>query len=451
MKDKILKWLKEKNARKADLAAKAKNTQDIAELRSVNSEIEGLNSEIAELNSALAEIEAEEKRNAGIDPNDPNIAAMPPRTEEEKRSLTHNGQQVKPEQRLNPMATYKVGDGVQQQIDTPEGRATALRTKYEQRGQDLKDKKKVTFDSRNELPIARSITVASSNLVVPDQYSNTLNPTFNQVSSIVDLVHAVPMTGGETYTKGFKKPITDSADYTVEGGSYKNTDSVWDKVTISKTYITDYTEISKQSIKLPNIDYQSQIGVDLRNNLRRKLAREIIIGDGQAGHLVGIFNAPDNVIPDASDLGISDIDADTLDKIVFGYGGDEDVEGTAYLILSKRDLAAFAAIRTTDGKKLYKIVTNGNTGTISSDDSFSVNYVLNSACPSLSVEATAADTYCMAYGILTNYEMPVFSNIDVEMSTDYKFGEGMVAYSGDIYVGGNVAAYKGFIRIKKVA
>jgi HK97 family phage major capsid protein len=179
------------------------------------------------------------------------------------------------------------------------------------------------------------------------------------------------------------------------------------------------------------------------------MAREILIGDGGAGHFTGIFNAPENVIPAASDLTLSTIDADTLDQIVFNYGGDEDVEGSSYLILSKKDLAAFAAIRAEDGKKLYKITVNGNTGTISSDGSFSVNYVINSACPTLSLSGTASGTYCMAYGPLQNYEMAVFSDIDVEMSTDFKFGQGMVAYAGDIYAGGNVTAYKGFLRIKK--
>lgn len=440
MKDKLLKLFNQKNARKQELAGRANSTQDIAELRSINAELETLNSEIAELDGMIKEIEAEEARNAS--PGTPEgVASMDPPS---GTNLESRGKQ--PQGALNPIATYSQGGSAAgDQRDSSE----ILREKYEKRGQDLKDKKKVRFDSRNELPIARSITVATGALVVPNQYSNTLNPTFNQVSSIVDLVHAVPMMGGETYTKGFKKPITDTADYTAEGSAYKNTDSVWDKVTISKTYLTDYTEISKQSIKLPNIDYQSQVGTDLRNTLRRKLAREILIGDGEAGHLVGIFNAPANVIPVDSDLAISEIDADTLDKIVFGYGGDEDVEGTAYLILSKKDLSSFAAIRTADGKKLYKIVTNGNVGTISSDDSFSVNYVLNSACPSLSLSTTAKDTYCMTYGILQNYEMPIFSDIDVEMSTEYKFGEGMVAYSGDIYAGGNVAAYKGFLRIKK--
>lgn len=435
MKDKLLKILNAKNTRKVTLATNAKSTEDIAELRSINTEIESLNSEISELDGMIKEIEAR-----SANPDDPNIASMPPKegTEERGKSLLGKPQVI---------GTFGLDGGTEPSDQRSE--MEALKTKYEKRGQDLKDKRKVTFDMKNELPIARSITMASGNLVVPGQYSNTLNPTFNQVSSIVDLVHAVPMVGGETYTKGFKKPVTDLADYTPENTAYKNVDSVWDKVTISKTYITDYTEISKQSIKLPNIDYQSQVGTDLRNTLRRKIAREILVGDGAAGHFVGIFNAPVNVIPLDSDLAVSEIDADTLDQIVFGYGGDEDVEGTAYLILSKKDLAAFAAIRTVDGKKLYKIVVNGNVGTISSDDSFSVNYVLNSACPVLSATATAKDTYCMAYGVLSNYEMPVFSDIDVEMSTDYKFGEGMVAYAGDIYAGGNVAAYKGFLRVKK--
>lgn len=441
MKDKLLKLIQEKEERKAALKKSIETATDAKELRSFYDESTAIDKEIAEYRSMIVEIEKEEKaaeerakaleNNGGIPP-----LAEGDLTEQQKRSS-------EPQGKLNPLGTYGQGTG---EVDK---RNEALITKYEQRGQDLKDKKKVTFDMRSELPIARAITVASSNLVVPSQYSNTLNPTFNQVSSIVDLVHAIPMLGGETYTKGFKVPVTDLADYTPENTAYKNVDSVWDKVTISKTYITDYTEISKQSIKLPNIDYQSQVGVDLRNTLRRKIAREIMIGDGGAGHFVGIFNAPANVIPLDSDLAISEIDADTLDQIVFSYGGDEDVEGTAYLILSKKDLSAFAAIRDADGKKLYKIVTNGNTGTISSDGSFSVNYVINSVCPSLSEAGTAKDTYCMAYGILQNYEMPVFSNIDVEMSTDYKFGEGMVAYAGDIYSGGNVAAYKGFERIKK--
>ena len=438
MNEWLKKQIKAREERMKSLEERNVKAEALEESKEIGVEIRSLNVELTDFREQLAKVDAEEARNAKP-AVDPNIAGMAPAGAEERGA--------KPQGQLNPLATFGLSAGNEQADQRSE--TEALKTKYETRGQDLKDKKKVSYDMKNELPIARAITVASSSLVVPSAYSNTLNPTFNQVSSIVDLVRAVPMMGGETYTKGFKKPVADMADYTLENTAYANVDSVWDKVTIAKSYITDYTEISKQSIKLPNMDYQSQIGTDIRMSLRRKLAREILVGDGGAGHFVGIFNAPVNVIPLDSDLAISAIDADTLDSIVFGYGGDEDVEGTAYLILSKKDLAAFAAIRTLDGKKLYKIVVSGNTGTISSDDSFSVSYVLNSACSVLSAVATVSDTYCMAYGILANYEMPVFSNIDVEMSTDFKFGTGMVAYAGDVYSGGNVAAWKGFLRIKK--
>ena len=69
--------------------------------------------------------------------------------------------------------------------------------------------------------------------------------------------------------------------------------------------------------------------------------------------------------------------------------------------------------------------------------------------PALSASATAAGTYCMAYGSLSNYRLVVFSDLDVQRSTDYKFKEGMIAHRAEIYAGGNVVTYNGFIRVKK--
>lgn len=40
----------------------------------------------------------------------------------------------------------------------------------------------------------------------------------------------------------------------------------------------------------------------------------------------------------------------------------------------------------------------------------------------------------------------LFSDLDVQRSTDYKFKEGMIAHRAEIYAGGNVVAYNGFIR-----
>lgn len=55
----------------------------------------------------------------------------------------------------------------------------------------------------------------------------------------------------------------------------------------------------------------------------------------------------------------------------------------------------------------------------------------------------------MAYGYLQNYELAVFSDIDVRRSDDYKFKNGQTAFRASMFAGGSVAAWNGFIRVKK--
>ena len=146
------------------------------------------------------------------------------------------------------------------------------------------------------------------------------------------------------------------------------------------------------------------------------MSRQILIGDGTSGKFKGIFHNPtetkDQVIDPATDLEKTAIDDETLDDIIYDFGGDEDVEDAAVLILNKRDLKAFAKLRD---------------------------------------KQTKAIVYCMAYGPLSNYEMAIFSDIDARKSLDYKFKQGQIAYRADIFAGGAVAAHNGFIRVKRPA
>ncbi|MFD3271513.1 phage major capsid protein [Paenibacillus dendritiformis] len=427
-KKKLLELIAKKEARKAELAGKANTSEDVKELRSINAELETLNGEIVELRGIVDAMDEDEE------------------AEQREQTSTVEGQEQRggsPVGRTQILASYGLG--------TPSGeeqRNKDLEQKYEQRGADLKAKRAVEFEL-DELPEFRAVTIGAGTLVVPKHYSDTLNPTFNEVSSLIDTVNAIPLNGGESYEKGFVIGYGEG-DYTTETGDYEETDPKFGYVSIGKAKITAYTEMSDESLKLPNINYQSLVAKNISTAIRKKISRQIVAGAGGANAITGIFKAPANVIPTESDIEIANIDETTLDKIVFSYGGEEDVEGGAYLILSKKDLAAFAAIRGNDGKKLYNITLNGNTGTISSDASYSVNFIINSACPSLSDAGTAADTYCMAYGMPRVYELPIFSALTVEESRDYKFRSGQVAFRGSIWVGGNVAAYKGFNRIKKV-
>ena len=180
------------------------------------------------------------------------------------------------------------------------------------------------------------------------------------------------------------------------------------------------------------------------------MSRQILIGDGTSGKFKGIFYNPtetkDQVIDPATDLSMTAVDDGTLDEIIYSFGGDEDVEDAAVLVLNKKDLKAFAKLRDKQGRKVYTIVNHGNTGTIDG-----VPYVINSACGAVTDTQTKAIVYCMAYGPLSNYEMAIFSDIDARKSLDYKFKQGQIAYRADIFAGGAVAAHNGFIRVKRPA
>lgn len=426
MKDWLKKLLKSKEEARSALKEKGKKSESVEEIRSIGTQIDALDLEIADIRSQLTEIEGQEQREGQ--------EQLPAQQNPEIRST--------PQGQLNPIGSYMIGDH-----GTQDARAKELREKQEERGAYLKEGRSVIF-TLDELPELRAVTIGSGNLVNETKYKQSLSPAFNEVSGLIDLVNAVPLIGGEAYMAGFEKGVGE-ADYTSETGNYTETDPEFDQVSIGKAKITAYSEITDEAKKLPNLDYQSRVASSISKAIRKKIARQILTGTGGSNAITGIFNAPANVMPDSVDINIGAIDADTLDKLVFGYGGDEDIEGGAWLILNKQDLAAFAAIRSSDGKKLYNITLNGNIGRISSDNSFGVNFVINSAAPALSAAGTATGAHCMAYGFPFAYEMPIFSQIEVQESRDYKFRSGQIAFRGATWVGGNVSMYKGFSRAKK--
>lgn len=289
--------------------------------------------------------------------------------------------------------------------------------------------------------------ITSTSVVLTKHSAEDVNPAFNEVSSLVDRVKAIPLPGGESYTRGYVKGYGEG-DYTEEGANYANAEPVFGYAEMVKTKITAYCEEPEEIAKLAPAAYSAVIEESTEVALRKKIARQILVGEGGTGKLYGIFYNPadstEDIIDRNTDLEISAIDETTLDTIIFSFGGNEDTEDAAVLVLNKLDLKAFATLRAKDGKKVYTITRHGNTGTIDG-----VPYIINSACKAISSAATAAGDYAMAYGPLSNYEMPIFSDIDIQKSNEYKFRQGQIAHRGDVFVGGNVAAHNGFLRVKK--
>jgi len=290
----------------------------------------------------------------------------------------------------------------------------------------------------------RVIQVSSTEVLVPETVSNGLAPVpYAQVSTLVDKVNIINLNGGETYKKSFVKS-NGTAGTTLEGQPYSETEPAFGYVTITKVKITAYTEITEELEKLPSIPYQSEVLKNINVSLKKKISEQILRGAGTSNTFTGIFSDQAIALADTTPVELSAITDTTLDDIIFAYGGDEEVEGGAVLILNKNDLRAFAGLRTSEGRKVHTVDYISQTID-------GIPYVINSNCKAIADSATVAGEYAMAYGSLKNYEVPIFSPVEIGKSTDYKFKDGIICYKASVFTGGNVVGYKGFLRIKKKA
>ena len=401
--------------------------------------------ELVELRKEVEELQKEEiteEPETGDEGNNDSISA------EEERNLLRNTIESLEQRSIDMRNAKEIKNNKQvkeeRKMEEEENKV------LEQRGADLKAGKKIIVGAEE-----RATTVSSGTVLVPKKYKDEIDESFESVSGIVDKLNTIPLNGGESYDVPFEISYGEG-DYTDEAGDYSDVDIETGYVSTGRAKITAYTEITKEATKLPNAKYQALVIKRVRDAVKKKIGAQAIVGAGGANQITGIYHADIKVMPKedgkTADIEIATIDADTLNKIVFAYGGSESVEGVKELILSKVDLEAFSKVKTEDGKFVYNIKTNGTTGTIGyKDGGLEVPYVINSACKALSKATTATGDYTMTYGSLASYECPIFSDLEIQESKDYKFKQGMICYAGDIIIGGTVAKYNGFVRVKKAA
>ena len=357
--------------------------------------MKNIRSEIAEAEKALAEVEEQEAEAEAQAKDDAE------------------------EQRMTVLESYGQRGGVPLSNDA----MTEYNNVMEQRGKDLKEK--------------RAIKVATGKALLPEHTGNMLNDTFQPVSTLVDIVASENLNGGESYKEAFVVSYAEGG-ITAEGADYTDAEPVFDYAPMNKIKITAYAEISEEVKKLPNIDYAAKVQDACLIALKKKLSSQIINGTG-TDQLVGVFASP-IAIDDDKDVEITAIDNNTLNEAIFNYGGDEDVETQAALILHKKTLKALAEVKTTDGKPAYNIdVQNKTINTIP--------YIINSNVKDF--ESATNGNFIMAYGDPAAYKVVVFSPVEIMESTDYKFKQGMICFKASVFVGGNVIKQDGLLRIKK--
>lgn len=421
--------------KRAALTEQSNKSEDLAEVKSINKQLKIIDESLTALRAAQAKATADKEK-----------SDKKPADEDDERTKAVNDPNAKTTGRS---ADYVQGKGF---IPADERADKTLATALEQRqkaGDDLKANRSV----KSPLSIfgeLRAVTVTpasgqSATIVVPNTFSTTINPDFPVVSSLVDSVAHLSLEGGESFRQAYITGI-DAGDYTAEGANAAEAETHFAYVDINRTKITAYAELTEELQKLPAAPYADVVFQNIRTSMRKLLAKEILIGAGGTNQIVGIFDDGATPIDANTDLAISQITDTTLDEILFHYGGDEEVEDPAVLILNKMDLLAFSKVRTSTKQKFYDIQLNGNGGTISG-----VPFIINSACKSLMATDTAAGDYCMAYGNLSNYQLVEFSSMEVKRSDDFKFRQGMTAFRGVAFFGGNVIRKNGFLRIKKAS
>lgn len=397
-----IKQLLEERAALLQEAAKPETTAErLAEIRA---RVEAINYTVTELRRNEADAKAEEEKRAARPANGGAPAPAP--------VVVHDDAQVDAQKRTAANAEV-----------------------IEKRGNALKNGEKVYIEHR---------AVASTSTALGTVASGDITPAFEQVGTLDTLVNEVHLegTGAESYKKPFAKTIGEGG-ITAEGADATPAEPTFDYASINKVKITAYAEVNEEVEKLPAARYDAEVSNAVVGALRKKIIGQIIGGSG-TDELVGIVNAPVSIITAAQRKTVATVDENTLDNIIFDYGGDEDVEGDAYLVLNKLTLKEFAKVKGTDKRRAYDIVVRGNSGTING-----IPFVCTSKLAAFGA-VKAGDPY-LIYGKLKGYELAYFADIEVLKSTEYKFKQGVTVFKASVMCGGSPAMYNGFMTVQKAA
>ena len=411
MLKKLEKMLEDKQTARAQAMTEMAETDDKDVRAAQLSLINKIDTEISELNAVIEEARA----NDGT-PADPDLTM-----------------------RANPMPTgglSKLGDV-----------SIGSDNEAEKRAQAFAESGRLTIAGAD----ARSILLSTGSLAKPTKVSG-ISDAQNTVSSIVDQVTVEDATGMGEDRVAYVKSIQ-AAKAATDGTASTPSDPVFRVAAIKPFLVDTLTYVSREIRKQSPLNYSQKVEECAMQALRTKAGKLVIGGNGST-EPYGIINAVNTEqtpepIYDTLEVSAATIDDKTLRKIVFAYGGDENIGSNAILYLNKADLIAFGDVRGSNEKKaVYEIIPDGsnpNTGIIK-DGGLAVRYCINSECKALtgSTKGTAP-IKTMVYGDPANYKLDLFGDYEVRVSEDYKFGERLLAVLGEVMLGGNVICEKGFV------
>lgn len=367
-------------------------TDDEKELEKASQELDELKAKKAELEAEKAELEAEiEELNAQIAELD--------KPAEEQPQRNRFGFMNKESRGVNKMT---IEERNKRAADFVKTRATK-------------------FDNEE----LRSVLVSSGNLATPTGVDGINDNNFPKVSSFLDLVKVENCAGMGSNKIAYVDSDPTAAAHT-EGGAITESDPTFKFVEIKPATYAVLTAISKEAKKQTNLQYESKVRDLALTALRQKAASVVT---------TAVVNSKlTKAVP------LTALDHTALRKIAFAYGGNKGIAGAAWLALTKEDLITLGDVRGSNEKKaVFEIIpdsANPNTGVIK-DGGLVVNYCLD--------DTLTKGT--LLYGNPKNVELDLFSDYNVEVSSDFYFNKLMDAIRGDVELGADVVAKDGMLKV----
>ena len=381
-KEKRNSELEELKARLEALEAKNEASEDEAELKATSDEIDAIKAKIAEKQAEIAELEAQ-------------LAEL---------DKPKDGEGSEGQRKMNFMKKEERNNMTMQEREE--------RAKKFMAGGTMKI-------SGEEV---RAMLVSSGKIATPTEVKG-INELQNEVSSIIDMV-LVEDCEGMGSNKIAYEYTAPKGGVTVEGESYAEGETVVDFVTTTPQTVTTIAYISKQVRKQSPLKYEEKVKRNALVALRKKMS-EIVVTKLKASSL-------------CVKMSLDKLDEKSVRKIALAYGGDENVEGNAIMLLNKNTLTALGDIRGTSEKRAVLEITpnasNPNVGIIK-DGGLSVQYVLNSNM----------EDGELIFGQPKKGELDLFSDYEVTVSEDFKFDKGLLAIRGDVEADFAVVFKDGFI------
>lgn len=309
-------------------------------------------------------------------------------------------------------------------------------------GEHLMGGERVNFEPKNVERALRTNSVTfSGSLVTPTGGSSQINDgAATQVSTLVNQVRVETFDGMTSYEEAYLKSMqkaTAGSVKTVSGTARATSDPVWRKAKLIGFEAQTTSFVDRNISRLSPAAYAAKCQSYAMKALIKKVNTLICNGDDLGTHeFFGLINAKNTDGEEIfyADASVTAINADTVRKLVFGYGGEEEVSSQARLILSKKTLESIGNIKigADDNRKLFDISQNGNVGTIK-EGGLIVPYTI----------ASAIGDNTIAYGDPMTFLLALFGPYSIRIDDSVKSVERLTAILGDVLVGGNLVVDKG--------